>query len=63
MEYGEYVAIRKEFRFTMEIFYLAVNKLKYIGNCLGQRLDGTVIRSYYEPRTCWIFMKFGVPVY
>ena len=38
LEYPEFVVIRKEFRFTMEIFYLGVNKFKYIGNCLGQRL-------------------------
>ena len=35
----EFVLIRKKFRFMMEIFYLGVNKFKYIRNCLGQRFQ------------------------
>ena len=35
----EFVVIRKEFKFTVEIFYLGVNKFKYIGNCFGQRFS------------------------
>ena len=38
LQYPEFAVIRKEFRFTIEIFYLGVNKFKYIGNCFGQRL-------------------------
>ena len=38
LEYPESIVIRKEFRFPMEIFYLGVNKFKYIKNCFGQRL-------------------------
>ena len=38
LEYPEFAVIKKEFRFTMKIFYLGVNKFKYIGNCFGQRL-------------------------
>ena len=39
LEYPELVVISKEFRFTMEIFCLGINKFKYIGNCFGQRLS------------------------
>ena len=38
LEYPEFVVIRKDFRFLMEIFYLGVNKFKHIGNCFVQRL-------------------------
>ena len=38
LEYPEFVVVRKQFRFTMEIFCLGVNECKYIGNCFGQRL-------------------------
>ena len=31
LEYPDFVVIRKEFRFTMEIFCLRVNNFKYIG--------------------------------
>ena len=36
LENLEFVVSRKEFRFMMEIFYLTVNKFKYIGNSFGQ---------------------------
>ena len=38
LEYPEFVVIGKEFRFTMELFYLGVNKFRYVGNCFGERL-------------------------
>ena len=38
LEYPEFVVIRKEYKFTMEIVYFEVNKFKYLGNCIGQRL-------------------------
>ena len=56
LKYPEFVVIRKEFRYTMEIFYLGVNKFKFIGNYFRERLCWTGFRSYYEPRTYWIFM-------
>ena len=38
LEYPEFVVIRKEFRYTMEIFYLGVNKFKFIENYFRERL-------------------------
>ena len=55
-EYPECVVIRKEFRYTMKIFYLAVNKFKFIGIYFRERLCWAGFRSFYEPKTYWIFM-------
>ena len=41
----EFVVIRKEFKFTVEIFYWAVNKFKYIGNCFEQRLSLNIFKK------------------
>ena len=55
LEYPEFVIIRKEFRFRMEIFYLGVNKFKYIENyfsfdkCfVGQFLEAIMNREPTE---------------
>ena len=56
LELPEFVVIRKEFGFMTYIFYLWVNKFKYIGNCFGQRLSWTVFTSCYEPGTYWIYV-------
>ena len=41
----EFVVIRKEFKFTVEIFYWGVNKFKYIGNCFEQRLSLNIFKK------------------